>query len=614
MATPGKLIVFEGPDGVGKSTLARETAAVLAGRGRPCELLSFPGREPGTLGWLVYQLHHDPQRVGVESVRQASLQLLQVAAHVDAIGGRILPALRAGSTIVLDRFWWSTWVYGFVGGVARKTLDATIAVEKAEWGDVLPDVAFLVSRDAPLRADEPMDRRPQLVPAYHELALAEEARHLVVRLPNDGTVADAVERALAAVDGVRFRVAAPSRTVAAGKTRSRRPGAPREPLDLFSQARVRADEAPLEPQARQRQIPHAFCRMAPAKPSEVYTTYWKFAAERQAVFFRRIENVRPLTEDMIIARHKFCNAYRASDRVSQYLIRNVVYRHDQSGDEVFFRTILFKLFNKIETWQLFERELGTPRHSDFDLERYAGVLDRALEEGHTIYSGAYIMPSGSGEYEDRRKHRSHLRLLRQMMRDGLPGRIAECRTMRKAFELILSYPMIGDFLAYQYVTDLNYGTLTDFPETQFVVPGPGARDGIRKCFESLGGLSEADVIKRVAESQEKELERLGIDFRTLWGRPLQLIDCQNLFCETDKYARLAHPEVQGISGRTRIKQTYRSHPDPIAFWYPPRWGINDAAEATRRIGEGPAEAHANTNEVREGRGPADAGWKSDEAE
>ena len=51
-------------------------------------------------------------------------------------------------------------------------------------------------------------------------------------------------------------------------------------------------------------------------------------------------------------------AYRASDRVSQYLIRNVIYRHDQGPEEVFFRIMLFKLFNKIETWELLEEHSG----------------------------------------------------------------------------------------------------------------------------------------------------------------------------------------------------------------------------------------------------------------
>ena len=38
------------------------------------------------------------------------------------------------------------------------------------------------------------------------------------------------------------------------------------------------------------------------------------------------------------------------------------------------------------------------------------------------------------------------------------------------------------FLAYQYLIDLNYAAGLGFSEMDFVVPGPGARDGIRKCF------------------------------------------------------------------------------------------------------------------------------------
>lgn len=162
-----------------------------------------------------------------------------------------------------------------------------------------------------------------------------------------------------------------------------------------------------------------------------------------------------------------------------------------------------------------------------------------------------------------------------MMEDELYHRIAESRSMQGSFKLLLSYPMIGDFLAYQFATDLNYSTLTNFSEMDFVMPGPGALNGIRKCFSSLGGLNEIDIIKVVADRQHEEFERLGIRFRTLWGRHLQLIDCQNLFCEVDKYSRVKHPEIVGITQRTRIKQKFRMTPSPIRYWYPPKWGLND---------------------------------------
>lgn len=319
--------------------------------------------------------------------------------------------------------------------------------------------------------------------------------------------------------------------------------------------------------------------LSPIVPTEVYDTYWYFATERQEIFFRKLAGQPPpWTKDHILRKHKFTNAYRASDRVSQFLIREVIYAGDQSPEELFFRILLFKIFNRIETWQLLKRELGSVEYRDYTYHRYDQILTKALSEGVRIFSAAYIMPSGTSTFGESKKHRNYLMLLEKMVRDDVPWRISELKSMRDAFELLRSYPLIGDFLAYQYVIDLNYSTLTNFSEMEFVVPGPGAKDGIRKCFSDLGGLSEAEVIRIVAERQAFEFERLGLKFKSLFGRPLQLIDCQNLFCEVDKYARVAHPSVAGRSGRKRIKQTYNPVVKPVSYWYPPKWGINDIVE------------------------------------
>lgn len=319
-----------------------------------------------------------------------------------------------------------------------------------------------------------------------------------------------------------------------------------------------------------------FKRLKPTKPTKVFETYWRFAAERQAIFFRRFTgNSSPWTDDPILREFKFTNVYRASDRVSQYLIRHVIYEGDQSPEEIFFRTLLFKTFNRIETWELLRNELGDVSYADYSFDHIDGILTSAMQRGTRIYSAAYIMPSGGRLSICGKKHRTHLKLIEQMMVDELPHRLCNTSSMGKAFELLRSYPTIGDFLAYQYVTDLNYSTLTNFSEMEFVVPGPGARDGIRKCFSDLGGLSEAEIIKVVCERQQSEFDQLGLKFQSLWGRPLQLVDCQNLFCEVDKYARIKHPEFNGMTGRSRIKQRYRVCDDPISYWFPPKWALND---------------------------------------
>lgn len=280
----------------------------------------------------------------------------------------------------------------------------------------------------------------------------------------------------------------------------------------------------------------------------------------------------PWTDDPVLKAHRFTNAYRASDRVSQYLIRNVLYEGSQDGEEVFFRTLLFKVFNRIDTWDALTSKVGMPSWKGFDFETYARVIDAMIERGQRIYSAAYIMPSPS--FGNARKHRNHLRLLEHMMRDGAPTRVARARSLREVFECLQSYPSLGAFLAFQFTIDLNYSNLIDFSEMDFVVAGPGARDGIRKCFSDVAGLSDADVIRAVAAKADEEFRRLGIRFQTLWGRPLQLIDCQNLFCEVGKYARVVHPEVKGESGRTRIKQRFTPLDTPIPQWYPPKWKLN----------------------------------------
>jgi hypothetical protein len=242
--------------------------------------------------------------------------------------------------------------------------------------------------------------------------------------------------------------------------------------------------------------------------------------------------------------------------------------------------LLFKLFNKIETWRLLESALGEVSWRSYNFARYDQILSTALASNERIYSAAYIMPAARGFGDEVRKHRTHLQLLESMMADHAPERVTNARSMRQAFETLRRYPMMGDFLAFQFVVDLNYSALLDFSEMDFVVPGPGARDGIRKCFADYGGLGEVDLVRLTTERQELEFERLGLSFRTLWGRSLQLIDCQNLFCETGKYARLAHPEVEGLSGRKRIKQIYRRTAEPLEYWYPPKWRLNDLVAAS----------------------------------
>lgn len=313
------------------------------------------------------------------------------------------------------------------------------------------------------------------------------------------------------------------------------------------------------------------------KPSIVYNTYWEFISKRQDVFFKRINNTQyPWSDDDIINNYKFTNVYRAADRVSQFLIRNIIYKGNQEPDELLFRIILFKIFNRISTWEFLEEELGEITFKDYSFKTYDKLLLEVLRNKEPIYSPAYIMASGKSIFGKERKHQNHLLLIEKMINDKLPHILQRCKSMKEVYELLLSYPTIGEFLAYQYTIDLNYSNLINFSEMEFVKAGPGAKDGITKCFTSLGDYNYEDIIKMMAENQETEFERLEIEFKNLGGRNLQLIDCQNVFCEVDKYSRMFHPEIVGISNRTRIKQKFQiEKKEQINYFFPPKWEINN---------------------------------------
>jgi len=185
MTSSGKLIVFEGPDGVGKSTLFESAIEFLKQRGLSSLGISFPGKDAGTLGWLVDQIHHKQRGQEISGLSDLSLQALHIAAHLDHIETRIQPALRSGTHVMLDRFWWSAWVYGRASNVETEVLDLLIEAEKRAWVPTTPTHVFLVNRTIPFRAEHSDERYSQLSVLYEELANREGKRYGVTTVSND---------------------------------------------------------------------------------------------------------------------------------------------------------------------------------------------------------------------------------------------------------------------------------------------------------------------------------------------------------------------------------------------------------------------------------------------
>lgn len=180
----GSLIVAEGPDGTGKTTIVDSLAEKYREDGVRASVVWFPGRDEGTLGKLVYRLHHEPQVLGVSSITPAAMQALHIAAHLDLIETVIKPLLDSGSTVIMDRYWWSTWVYGLVSGVDITIIENLVSAEKAAWGDYVPAYIFLLDRNTPLR-NENLSTWLRLREEYHRLCEIERRASPVYVVSNE---------------------------------------------------------------------------------------------------------------------------------------------------------------------------------------------------------------------------------------------------------------------------------------------------------------------------------------------------------------------------------------------------------------------------------------------
>ncbi len=324
------------------------------------------------------------------------------------------------------------------------------------------------------------------------------------------------------------------------------------------------------------------------KLTDVYPAYWEFAHRRMEIFMRRFkQEPAPWTQDSILQQYRFTNVFRASDRVSQYLIRNVIYAtQDYSDDgasgygltDTVYRVLLFKLFNLPGTWEYLSHKVGQIYWYDGCTADYIKVIAELRADNKRQYNNAYMMQGrkmlqlgfGSGY-----KFENHLLALGWMMEHNLVDKLQACQSLLEMYETILAQPYMGKFLAYQYAIDLCYSTHFNYDENDFVMAGPGAERGLRKIFADLAPTDYANALRWLVDTQEAEQRRLGMEPITLFGRKLHLIDVQNVCCEVDKYTRVSLPAADNF-GYKRIKQTYK-HPDlrPVEYFFPPKWGIND---------------------------------------
>ena len=195
----GAFVVFEGGDGVGKTTQVDLLCAWLTERGYQVVRTFEPGDSP--VGAAIRRIVLDPATGEMSPRAEALLYAADKAQHLYAV---VEPALRRGAVVVCDRYVDSMLAYQGAGRVLA--LEEVEQVARWATEDLRPHLTVVLDTEpeqaVQVKAD--LDRLEAVGDGFHErarqhfLALAErEPEHYLVldaRAPREEIAASVVER------------------------------------------------------------------------------------------------------------------------------------------------------------------------------------------------------------------------------------------------------------------------------------------------------------------------------------------------------------------------------------------------------------------------------------
>lgn len=147
------LIVFEGPEGAGKTTQLRMAAEWLTASGLTVLAVREPGGTP--LGDEIRRLLLDT----ASDIVPRAEALLFMASRAQLMERSVAPALARGDTVLLDRFFLSTYAYQVAGrGLPHEQIDTA---NRLATSDLRPDLTVLLTLPVEVGLARATKRGPQ---------------------------------------------------------------------------------------------------------------------------------------------------------------------------------------------------------------------------------------------------------------------------------------------------------------------------------------------------------------------------------------------------------------------------------------------------------------------
>lgn len=247
----------------------------------------------------------------------------------------------------------------------------------------------------------------------------------------------------------------------------------------------------------------------------------------------------PWTTDPIFQQYSFTNVHREDDKTTVWFRENIRDKVAYTPIDAFFATALFRWFNRIETGKV----LLNHSLCYFDTWSPSQVEYVLRETGSPWVTGAYIIktPDGKDKLDG-------VIWCVDQFHNRLREDFLTSRKLEVYHEWLKRSPFLGDFMAYEIVTDLRHTAVArDCVDIMtWANPGPGAMRGINRL---LGHPLKKKLKKR---AYIEIMRRILNDIIPEWpDESLEMRDIEHSLCEFDKYERVRLGE-----GRPRSKYIY----------------------------------------------------------
>ena len=270
--------------------------------------------------------------------------------------------------------------------------------------------------------------------------------------------------------------------------------------------------------------------------SQQVTDYFATARERYKIYLRRCDGKSPpFSKDAAFVEWRFCNVFRELDRVTKW-IRNNVREPLRNNPKVYLAMVICRLFNKIETLEVIRE------HGLFDLWD-SNKAREVLKDLKPIVGAAYVVktPDGMNKLDGV----LHMVDTVAAMVDQVPSSIRH-RSLKSAWKMLMNFPCIGKFMAYEIVSDLRHIYLLENASdiNTWANAGPGACLGLSYLVNDsstiirYGSKKTEDVALHLMEELlywSKVPEMWPVD----WPR-WEMREVEHWLCEYAKWYKVTH--------------------------------------------------------------------------